>query len=261
MAVTEPTETLDRVMVRVREWSGARPARVEYEPKVGWEALVHEQLGCDWPCPAQKEFDALWSEIEDQFRTTGHDLGRMTYGGCDDADRGLARALWCLVAHLRPERIVETGVAHGVSSRVLLERLERNGEGHLWSIDLPDVNPTLHDQIAIVVPDALRDRWTYVSGTSRKRLGPLLAELGEIDLFVHDSSPTERNVRFELSSAWDALQSGAIVADDLQRSYAWKAFSEARPEATSYVVRADDGGALFGIALKGLRGAAISTNG
>jgi hypothetical protein len=35
------------------------------------------------------------------------------------------------------EKVVETGVAHGVTSRFILEALSRNGDSHLWSIDLP----------------------------------------------------------------------------------------------------------------------------
>lgn len=70
----------------------------------------------------------------------------------------------------------------------------------------------------------MRARWTYISGTSRRRLPGLLSQSWPIDLFVHDSSHTERDMLFELERAWPAIGRGAIVADD--------------------------GGALFGIALK-----------
>jgi hypothetical protein len=33
--------------------------------------------------------------------------------------------------------LVETGVAHGITSRFVLEALQRNGGGRLWSIDVP----------------------------------------------------------------------------------------------------------------------------
>jgi len=64
-------------------------------------------------------------------------VGRGTYGGWDDADPAFARAAWCLARHLRPQHVVETGVGRGVTSRAVLEALERNGHGHLWSMDLP----------------------------------------------------------------------------------------------------------------------------
>jgi hypothetical protein len=33
--------------------------------------------------------------------------------------------LWCTVRHARPDVVIETGVAHGISSRVLLEALSQ----------------------------------------------------------------------------------------------------------------------------------------
>jgi hypothetical protein len=95
-----------------------------------------------------------------------------------------------------------------------------------WERHLPALDTAYHSEIAAAVPSDLRSRWTYLNGTSRRRLPPLLAELGEIDLFVHDSSHTTRNDAF----------------GDFMRS---------RPDVPCFVAAADDSGALFGIALKG----------
>lgn len=183
----------------------------------------------------------------------GLPMGRGAYGGWDDGDRGLARAVWCLTRHLRPAAVVETGVARGITSRLILEGLERNGGGHLWSIDLPALDTAIHSEIGAAVPIDLRERWTYLSGTSRRRLPQLFADIGEIALFVHDSSHTDRNLRFELDHAWRAVRSGAIVADDIDRNAAFAGFTRLHPDVPSLVARADDTGALFGIALKGLQ--------
>ena len=76
----------------------------------------------------------------------------------------------------------------------------------------------------VAVPESLRSRWTYIEGTSGRRLPKLLSAIGPIDLFVHDSSHTERNVLFELTRPWRALERGAIVADDVQQSSAFDKF-------------------------------------
>jgi predicted O-methyltransferase YrrM len=153
--------------------------------------------------------------------------------------------------HLRPAKVIETGVARGITSRIVLEALTRNEVGHLWSIDLPAMDPTLHAEIAVAVPESLRGRWTYITGTSRRRLPKLLENIGPIDLFLHDSSHTERNVRFELEHAWAALRAGgALVADDVQQSSAFDSFSGAMTNGRSFVCQADDGRALFGVAVK-----------
>src|SRR4029453_1272831 len=126
------------------------------------------------------------------------------------------RAIWCLTRHLRPRTVVETGVGHGVTSRFVLEALERNGGGHLWSIDLPPWDRDWRAQISAAVGDLHAERWSYVKGSSRRRLPDFLAPVGQIDLFIHDSLHSEHNVRFELDRAWVSLNPlGAIVVDDV----------------------------------------------
>ena len=230
------------------------PQRYEYDTDPEWEAHLHERLGQPWPCEAAREFDALWSEVTRSLEMQGLAIGRGAYGGWDDGDRGLARAVWCLTRHLPAAAVVETGVARGVTSRVILEALERNGSGRLCSIDLPALDSSLHDEIGAAVPSELRARWEYLNGTSRSRLPGVLEDLGEIDLFVHDSSHTARNLCFELERAWGALHRGAVVADDIDRNDGFARFMRARPDAPTFIAAADDSGALFAVALKGFQG-------
>jgi hypothetical protein len=235
---------------------GEAAERRHYDADPDWERHLHEHLGSPWPCGSQGAFDELWSEVTESLERRGLAVGRGAYGGWDDGDRGLARAVWCLATHLPAASVVETGVARGVTSRVILEALARNGEGRLSSIDLPALDTAIHAEIGAAVPDGLRSRWTYVSGASRRRLPPLLAELGEIDLFVHDSSHTTRNLRFELEHAWRAISRGAVIADDIERNHAFGDFTAARPGIVSLIALADDSGAMFGIALKGMANSA-----
>jgi Methyltransferase domain len=251
LTIREPADGIDRALVRVRNSLGRDtedPSRHIAQPD--WHERVHERLGLPWPCSASPEFEQLWPEIVDGVRAQGLSLGRGTYGGWDDGDPGLARAIWCLIRHLEPAQVVETGVARGVTSRVILEGLERTGAGHLWSIDLPAMDPTLHREIGIAVPERLYGRWTYTTGTSRRRLPKLLRQIGPVDLFVHDSSHTERNILFELRQAWPALRRGAIVADDVHQSPGFARFAAGLPPETTFVVDADDATAQFGVALK-----------
>ncbi len=252
LTLREPGDGLDRAFGRARRAiTGGAVASYAYEADPEWERHLHERLGQPWPCAETHAFDTLWSQVTESFESKGLPMGRGAYGGWDDGDQGLARAVWCLTRHLRAASVVETGVARGITSRVILEALELSGEGRLCSIDLPALDTAIHSEIAAAVPSDLRSRWTYVNGTSRRRLPPLLAELGEIDLFVHDSSHTTRNLRFELERAWSALGRGALVADDIERNEAFGQFTRSRPDVPSLVAAADDSGAQFGILLKG----------
>ena len=63
----------------------------------------------------------------------------------------------------------------------------------------------MREPLFAAVPERLHGRWTLIRGSSRQRLPPLVAELGQLDLFLHDSRHTARNVLFELEQVWPAL--------------------------------------------------------
>jgi hypothetical protein len=215
---------------------------------------LHRLLDVPWPCAESEEFKALWPEVLARLAEQGLETGRGAYGGWDDADPALASAVWCLTRHLLPNVIVETGVARGLTSRFALEALERNGRGRLLSVDLAPSDsaaPGLAAQTGAAVPIELRGRWMLLRGTSRRCLPSLvegLEALGlAVDLFIHDSLHSGRNVRFELGCVWSALRvGGAAVVDDVEQNAAFGSFARAHPEAGSVVGDAADGRSQFG---------------
>jgi hypothetical protein len=170
------------------------------------------------------------------------------------------RALWCLTRHLKPHNVIETGVAHGISSCTILEALKLNKFGHLWSIDRPPLNHELHDEIGMAVGSRFPTLWSYVRGPSRRRLPAMLTSVGEIELFVHDSLHSEKNVRFEMDCAWSALRvGGAIVVDDIDANWGFKTFMQAHSDQKCLICEAEpvrpdsrrfNKKGLFGVVLK-----------
>jgi hypothetical protein len=105
--------------------------------------------------------------------------------------------------------------------------MERNRGGELWSIDLPPIERIWRQQIGMAVGDRYSDRWSYIKGSSRRRLPVLLTRLGQIDLFIHDSLHSARNVRFELDRAWAVLRpGGAMVVDDVDANWGFQFFTQ-----------------------------------
>jgi hypothetical protein len=132
--------------------------------------------------------------------------------------------------------------------------LERSRAGHLYSIDIPPLlERHLHAEVAVAVPEDARSRWTLVRGSSRRRLRGVLAEIGEVDFFLHDSMHTRRTLLFELEHIWPALAPGGIaVIDDIDRNTAFHSFADAVGGVDcSIVARAEDGRALIGLIQKG----------
>jgi Methyltransferase domain len=217
-----------------------------------WEQRFHELLGVPWPCSCAAELEPVWRDIAARLQQAGLEGGRGAFLGWDDGERALARAAWCATYHLAPQRVVETGVARGITTRTILEALERNGAGDLWSIDMPMLlHPERAHEIGVAVPLEMRAHWSLVVGASRQRLRPLLNQLGSIDLFVHDSLHTARNIRFELEHAWPALRSGGVaIVDDVHFNDGFHAWAQQAGDGQSLVCLPDDEQALFGIAVK-----------
>jgi predicted O-methyltransferase YrrM len=259
--ITNPAEYITRAISAVRELPERNRPAWPYVVDSKWEEELHVYLGHQMPCSSVDELKPVWRDVFDTLAARGVTAGPMSYLGWNDGDPEFVRAIWCLVRHLGAQRVVETGVAHGVTSRFVLEALARNGGGHLWSIDLPPpAHPELHWHIGIAVDPHSREHWTYVAGSSRRRLSPLLKKVGTIDLFIHDSAHSESNVLFEMNHGWAALRpGGAIVVDDIDANWGFQKFCNTKPLARAWVCqsapirpdhrRVDDKG-KFGIIFK-----------
>ena len=257
----DPIEVWTTIRESYVERLAERKPQCPYAPDLSWEQQLHDALGIAWPCDETAEFSALWRQVISELEAKGIRAGPESFQWWNDGDAGLARAIWCLTRHLRPKNVVETGVAHGVTSRFILEALKSNGGGHLWSIDLPPLERSWRGEIGIAVGPGHSDRWTYIKGSSRRWLPGLLHELGQIDLFIHDSRHSERNVRFELNETWPMLApNGAVVVDDIDANWAFQAFTQTTPAQLSLICEAEplhpdlrrfNKKGLFGIILKG----------
>jgi methyltransferase family protein len=218
MILSHPMEAAVRVQQRreLRHWSA--DLELDYGALEDWDQELHRQLGLASPCE-------VITEYEDLYATLKRSLPGFPHG--HDADPALAKAIWCITCHAGPDRVAETGVARGISSRFILAGLARNRSGHLWSIDLPPLLGGFRGAVGAAVPDELRRRWTYVRGPSRHRLPRLLDEIAPIDVFVQDSVGTRPTVLLELGLAWEALRPrGLLVVNAINRSDAFGAFLE-----------------------------------
>ncbi len=249
---SDPHEAIERALEKIAERRDEQGAPYGYVASPESQRQLHHLLGAQWPCQQIAGFDEFWARMLHDLAAQSLRVGRGAFGGWDDGDLQLVRLAWCLVAHLRPRKIVETGVARGLTSRALLEGLGRACNGHLWSIDLP---PLLEHDLALetaaAVPEALFARWTLLRGSSRTVLPALTGEVGRIDLFVHDSMHTTRNVLFELDTVWPALAPGGVaLIDDVEKNAGVAKFLKKHPEARSVICAASDGEVQIGCLIK-----------
>jgi hypothetical protein len=222
-----------------------------HEVDEAWEAHLHALLGAPWPCPERRLLDELVADIAGSLRARGLGYGRSTYGPFSDADDSLCRAVWCTVLHTQPEIVIETGVARGVTTRIVLEALGRGDHGHLWSIDLPyPLDHLLRVQTAAAVPDECRARWSYLEGSSRQRLPPLVKEVGHVETFIHDSLHTAKNTVFELDQVASVMSPGGVmIVDDIRMHDGFSIFARRHPRYRTITCPSADRLGMFGIAV------------
>jgi hypothetical protein len=224
--VRQPVDFCDMLASRLRNLHQRPVQPYLCESRLGSGAS--HASGQPQACAAVQAFWPLWEQVLAEMTSRGVKTGPMSYAGWNDGDPGLTRAIWCLIHHLAASHVVETGVAHGVTSRRVL--------------------------------DALRTDWTLIRGSSRRRLPALLDTTRPIDLFIHDSLHTTENVLFELRRVWPHVRAGgAVVVDDVDINDGFRIFVAEMAQARSWVceaepIRPDDRRSnhkgMFGIILK-----------
>ncbi len=172
------------------------------------------------------EEPALEETEEDARRLLGDIRSEDPFSPRWAADSRFARLCYLACRLIEPEEVVETGVAYGVSSAYILTALRENERGTLYSVDLPPVRRKSARFWGIAVHDDLEGRWSLHRGTSASILPRLLEGTPTVDLFVHDSLHTHRNMRREFDAVWPHLRGGGLLlADDVERN---RAFGELR---------------------------------
>jgi hypothetical protein len=238
----------------IRQWYQWHKRRetVGFSADEAWDEHLHELLGAPWPCPKGQGLDEVLADIGAVLEERNWRFGLDTYAWYADGDRALCRAVWCAALHTQPKVVIETGVAHGVTSRIVLEALTRNDRGHLWSIDLPfPFDHRLHGETGTVVTDAFRPRWSYLEGSSKHRLPSLIGKVGPVELFIHDSLHTAKNTVFEMEQAASAMSGGGVMlVDDIESHMGFTTFAKRHPEYQTLICPSADRNGMFGIAVR-----------
>jgi predicted O-methyltransferase YrrM len=142
----------------------------------------------------------------------------------DNVRMGIERiqVLYSCIRAFKPNIMIETGVAGGSSSYIILKAMEKNNFGKLYSIDID--NP-LYDErvseyhIGWMVPKELKNIWTLILGDSMEELPKLLNSLDSIDIFFHDSDHSYEHMMFEFNSAIPYFKEEIkILSDDIEKN-------------------------------------------
>lgn len=138
--------------------------------------------------------------------------------GCDLGGGGIYPLITFFVRILKPEVVVETGVAAGFSSYAVLESLRRNKKGRLYSSDFPYFRlPEPEKYIGIIVPDTLKNNWKLYIDGDRKNLPKIIAQVNNIDIFHFDSDKSYLGRKYAMDLIVPKMNAdGLLIMDDIQ---------------------------------------------
>ncbi len=151
--------------------------------------------------------------------------------------------LYGIVRATKPEFLIETGVAAGVSNSFINAALLENGSGLLYSIELPPAQSAagMHQDggvfawpesgvgwaVAPEIREAIGSRNTLILEDVRTALPALLARIPRVDLFFHDDLHTPDHMLWEYDTIWPRLApKGLLLSDD--SNFGWIRFCRER---------------------------------
>lgn len=149
-----------------------RPATGEIFQRTREWRQVLDAVAADWE-RYQAEYDAVELGLATRYQAT-----HLTVPGEFAIESLTAKLLYLIVRARKPRTVLETGVANGHSTVVLLAALSCNGSGTLHSTDVVD------DAGSLLTPNE-RQMWNYhrlrTAGDVRKQFAALAVHLAPID--------------------------------------------------------------------------------
>lgn len=221
-AVRHPLAAVDRVKHKLTKRLSDEP--FSYEPSRDWKETLTQTLG-KWD---EAEFERAWLGIASRCRKLG--IGH-------DADRHLGLVVWNVVRALKPQVVVETGVARGVTSALILQSLDPPAK--LYSVDLPPLSKPWIDEVGIAVDPKFHHNWIYRREASKRALPKLEVQP---ELFVHDSLHNYVTMEFEFT--W-ARHARVVVADDIESN---AVFANSFSQTHTVVISHEEKDGLVGVA-------------
>lgn len=156
----------------------------------------------------QNDIDKISYQVKERLKSIPFDLG----GG------GAFPLLYFVVRLCKPQVVVETGVASGISSFTILDALAKNNSGHLYSSDFPYFrlqNPTQY--IGIVIPDSLKSRWSLFIRGDSVNLREICKKISTIDVFHYDSDKSYRGRMAVMEILKEKITDKSwVIFDDIQ---------------------------------------------
>ena len=128
--------------------------------------------------------------------------------------------LYSIIRKTKPRIVIETGIANGLSTRLILSALNKNEQGKLISVDI-------NNDAGGLLNCFNTSRWICKIGKPKEGLMGALNMVDELDIFIHDSDHSYENMLFEYQNAYKKIaRGGLLLSDDVNANNAFLDFSK-----------------------------------
>jgi predicted O-methyltransferase YrrM len=125
---------------------------------------------------------------------------------------------------------IETGVAYGWSSLAMLAGLDNDSSSILVSTDMPYPKLNNEDDVGIVIPKSLQQKWHLIRQPDRRGIIQAITKINRpVDICHYDSDKSYYGRTYGYPLLWRSLKAGGIfISDDIQDNLAFKNFVESK---------------------------------
>jgi len=110
----------------------------------------------------------------------------------------------------KPDVVIGSGVRFGSFDAHITAALNKNDNGVMYGIDLP--NAIEKFDYGYLIPGSCEKRWELRLGDAKDILPELLEKVGPVDIFLHDSLHTRKHMKWEFEIAYPRIIKGGILA-------------------------------------------------
>tara|TARA_B110000967_G_C18854083_1_gene546162 strand:+ start:1085 stop:1870 length:786 start_codon:yes stop_codon:yes gene_type:complete len=138
------------------------------------------------------------------------------------------KLVYFLMRYYKPKKIIETGVAAGTSSEAILQAINKNNKGYLYSSDLPYYKIEQSEKfIGAAVSDELKKFWKLDIRGDHYALDDFINLSSKIDFFYYDSDKSYNGRNFAMKKVNKHFSLNAVlIMDDIQDNLFFKNFVE-----------------------------------
>lgn len=159
-----------------------------------------------------EEYKKVRSSLEERYKEV-----KLSYPANFAIAEGSSYLIYSLIRIFKPDIVVESGVANGHSTFIMLNALKINGKGKLISIDISS-------NVGVLLREEDKENWELriLKGDFKKAFKENINSIPKIDVFLHDSNHLYYWQIYEYETVKPKLRKGSILmSDDVDFSYAF----------------------------------------